>query len=145
MGHFYNNVISSLLQTSNIQVGKGSGSSVSVVVTTKPTMVKMLPALSGAPIHRKKVLLTCTVECSPLCSITWYMNNSLLTNSSRYKILERVKLRDYRTNTLSHVVSDLVWEGGGAGLDPSRDTNLFTCSSSANSQGPGVNSTTLFR
>ena len=28
---------------------------------------------------------------------------------------------------------------------PSRDSNLYTCSSSSNREGPGVNSTTLFR
>ena len=92
-----------------------------------------------------QVLLTCVVECSPLCSISWYRNNSLLSNSSQYQVVETVRLRDYTTNTLSHVVSELVWVGGGAGLLPSRHTNLYTCSSSANSQGPGVNSTTLFR
>ena len=59
-----------------------------------------------------------------------------------------MKLKDYRTNTLSHVESHLVfnipsWEGGS--LVPGRDTNLYTCSSSSNSEGPGVNSTTLFR
>ena len=58
-----------------------------VVVTTKPSFVKMLPALSGAPIHRtKKVWLTCVVECSPLCSISWYRNNSLLSNSTHYQV-----------------------------------------------------------
>ena len=92
-----------------------------------------------------QVLLTCVVECSPLCSISWYRNNSLLSNSSQYQVVETVRLRDYTTNTLSHVVSELVWVGGGAGLLPSRHTNLYTCSSSSNSQGPGVNSTTLFR
>ena len=61
---------------------------------------------------------------------------------------ETVKLKDYRTNTLSHVESHLVfnipsWVGGS--LVPERDTNLYTCSSSNNSEGPGVNSTTLFR
>ena len=61
---------------------------------------------------------------------------------------ETVKLKDYRTNTLSHVESHLIfnipsWEGGS--LVPGRDTNLYTCSSSSNSEGPGVNSTTLFR
>ena len=71
-----------------LQVGKGGGSSVNVVVTTKPSFVKMLPSLSGAPIHRtKKVWLTCVVECSPLCSISWYSNNSLLTNSTLYQVL----------------------------------------------------------
>ena len=37
------------------QVGKGSGSSVSVVVITKPTFVKQLPPHTGAPIERKQV------------------------------------------------------------------------------------------
>ena len=59
-----------------------------------------------------------------------------------------MKLKDYRTNTLSHVESHLIfniagWEGGS--LEPDRDTNLYTCSSSSNREGPGVNSTTLFR
>ena len=59
-----------------------------------------------------------------------------------------MKLKDYRTNTLSHVESHLIfnipsWEGGS--LVPGRDTNLYTCSSSSNREGPGVNSTTLFR
>ena len=57
-------------------------------------------------------------------------------------------MKDYRTNTLSHVESHLIfniagWAGGS--LEPDRDTNLYTCSSSSNREGPGVNSTTLFR
>ena len=57
-------------------------------------------------------------------------------------------MKDYRTNTLSHVESHLLfnipsWVGGS--LVPDRDTGLYTCSSSSNSEGPGVNSTTLFR
>ena len=39
-----------------LQVGKAArGSSVSVVVTTKPTFVKQLPAHSGAPLDQGKV------------------------------------------------------------------------------------------
>ena len=38
-----------------LQVGKGKGSSVSVVVTTRPTFVKQLPPNTGAPIDRKQV------------------------------------------------------------------------------------------
>ena len=67
-------------------MGKGSGSSVNVVVTTKPRFVKKLPADVGVPIHRKKVWLTCIVECSPLCSISWYRNNTLLSNSTHYQV-----------------------------------------------------------
>ena len=110
-----------------------------------------------------EVWLTCTVECSPLCSVSWYRNNSLLSNSTQYQVLqlqlttshycdvqirEAVKLKDYRTNTLSHVESHLTfnipsWAGGS--LVPGRDTNLYTCSSSGNREGPGVNTTTTFR
>jgi len=129
------------------KVGKGLGSSVSVLVTTKPAFVKMLTPNSGAPIDRKKVVLTCVVECSPLCSIRWSKNSSLIKNSSEYQIIERIKLRDYTTNTLSHVESELVfnisdWEGG---LVPGRDTAQYACTSSENKEGPGVSSSTLFR
>ena len=107
-------------------MGKGSGSSVNVVVTTKPRFVKKLPADVGVPIHRKKVWLTCIVECSPLCSIRWYRNSSLLSNSIQYQVqqlpamiatlphpdvqmVEAVRLKDYRTNTLSSVESHLIF------------------------------------
>ena len=59
-----------------------------------------------------------------------------------------MKLKDYRTNTLSHVESHLIFNiprWAGASLVPERDTKLYTCSSSSNTEGPGVNSTTLFR
>ena len=35
------------------------------------------------------------------------------------------------------------WEGGA--LEPHRDTATYTCASEANREGPGVNSSTLFR
>ena len=74
-------------------------------------------------------------------------NSTLIKNSSEYQIIERVKLRDYTTNTLSHVESELVfnisdWEGG---LVPERDTAQYSCTSSENKEGPGVSSSTLFR
>ena len=64
------------------------------------------------------------------------------------QIVDKIKLRDYTTNTLSHVVSELVfnidtWEGGT--LQPDTDTAHYTCASDNNREGPGVNSTTLFR
>ena len=34
-----------------------------------------------------QVQLTCIVECSPLCSINWYKNNSLIVNSTFYKVI----------------------------------------------------------
>ena len=37
------------------EAGKGMGSSVAVLVTTAPNLVKPLPARTGAPIHREKV------------------------------------------------------------------------------------------
>ena len=87
------------------------------------------------------------MECSPLCSISWSKNNTVINNSSEYQIIEKVKLRDYTTNTLSHVESDLVfnisdWEGG---LVPERDSAQYSCTSSENKEGPGVTSSTLFR
>ena len=87
------------------------------------------------------------MECSPLCSISWSKNNTVIKNSSEYQIIEKVKLRDYTTNTLSHVESDLVfnisdWEGG---LVPERDSAQYSCTSSENKEGPGVTSSTLFR
>ena len=66
--HWANNI--------SVQVGKGSGSSVSVVVTTKPTFVKMLPALSGAPVHRKKVSGRTQIDlwagCGRSCWPVWW-------------------------------------------------------------------------
>ena len=66
----------------------------------------------------------------------------------KWQVVERIKLRDYTTNTLSHVVSELVmrvgeWAGGA--LEPHRDTATYTCVSQPNREGPGVNSSTLFR
>jgi hypothetical protein len=61
--------------------------------------------------------------------------------------------QDNMSQYLSHdwmiqVESQLVmnisgWEGGK--LDPERDTANYTCGSSDNSEGPGVNSSTVFR
>ena len=33
-------------------------------------------------------MLTCIVECSPLCSISWYRNQSLITNSTVFKVTD---------------------------------------------------------
>jgi hypothetical protein len=56
-----------------------------------------------------QVELFCSVECSPLCSISWLREGELILNgSANYSILERVKLADYATNTLSQVVLSLL-------------------------------------
>ena len=85
-----------------------------------------------------QVELSCSVECSPLCTISWLRNNQIILNGSTitnnninvtsnnssninsnsnnslnslnsstttYTIVERVKLADYTTNTLSQVSS----------------------------------------
>ena len=33
-------------------------------------------------------MLTCIVECSPLCSISWFRNQSLITNSTVFKVTD---------------------------------------------------------
>ena len=58
------------------------------------------------------------------------------------QVEERVLLRDYSTNTLSHVLGTLVFS---LAQEQARHTATYTCASSANREGPGVNSTTTFR
>ena len=58
------------------------------------------------------------------------------------QVEERVLLRDYATNTLSHVLGTLVFS---LAQEQARETATYTCASSDNREGPGVNSTTTFR
>ena len=58
------------------------------------------------------------------------------------QVEERVLLRDYSTNTLSHVLGTLVFS---LAQEQARHTATYTCASSGNREGPGVNSTTTFR
>ena len=58
------------------------------------------------------------------------------------QVEERMLLRDYATNTLSHVLGTLVFS---LAQEQARETATYTCASSDNREGPGVNSTTTFR
>ena len=66
----------------------------------------------------------------------------LLMTPMFLQVEERVLLRDYATNTLSHVLGTLVFS---LAQEQARETATYTCASSDNREGPGVNSTTTFR
>ncbi|XP_054720922.1 B-cell receptor CD22-like [Uloborus diversus] len=109
-----------------------------------PTFVRPLPAVSGAPRNASSVRLVCHVECTPLCNISWYRDGQPLQDS-KFFVQENLSLEeDRKRNLLPSIVGSLSWSPSH--LPHSRfDSSTFSCRSSENTVGPGVNSSTIFR
>lgn len=106
--------------------------------------MRSLSKESGAARNASDVRLMCHVECDPLCNVTWYRGSDSLQDS-KFFVTETIILdSDPKRNVLKSVVSTLSWSLSHLPAT-SFDYSTFTCVSSANDLGPGVNSSTLFR
>lgn len=90
--------------------------------------------------------LTCRVECSPLCEINWLRNGELINPNAtgEYDISSRVIPEEVHLNNLVSIISTLIWKMDNIELDRHSDNANYTCASTANSIGPGVESHTQF-
>ena len=68
-------------------IGKDdSSATINVNIYAKPNFLARLPVITGLPFSRKKVQLKCTVECDPICSISWYRNGAMIGDSGLMKL-----------------------------------------------------------
>lgn len=110
-------------------------------------MIEGLQSMTGVLFNESGPSLTCRVECSPLCEINWLRNRVLINpNASlEYDISSRIVPDDTRFNSLFSVISTLIFNMTTIGeFDRYTDNAEFTCTSTANSIGPAVKSTTQF-
>lgn len=128
--------------------GEGTNSTVSIDVLAAPIFIDRLPPYYGALMNSKEVSLSCRVECSPLCAIAWYKDDLPLDNDTHYVITTSVMEPDPSSGDLESVKSVVTWQMDrwpDGMLDRDQDNSNFTCTSTANTAGPGVTSHTYFR
>lgn len=65
-----------------------------LVFAAKPFFIVRLPPYRGFLMNSKNVALTCRVECSPLCSISWRKDGLPLRNITHYRVISSVKNPD---------------------------------------------------
>ncbi len=92
----------------------------------------------------------CQVECSPLCSIYWLKDGTLISDDDdRYTITTSEVQADVAKNDFESVVSTLKWNIENwpeRRLDRVIDNANYTCKSTGNLvRSEGVSSTTYFR
>ncbi|XP_025836985.1 hemicentin-2 isoform X3 [Agrilus planipennis] len=126
--------------------GKSTNSSIGINVLAPPSFIQALPPYQGVLATSNNISLTCRVECSPLCSITWYQDGYKLnsTNNPLYYTKTVTHLPDTRKNDFESIESTLVWNmtsWPNQQLDKVAPNSNYTCQSSTNGVGPGVNST----
>ena len=95
--------------------------------------------------------VTCRVECAPSCAVSWLRDGDPIAvdDDDRFSVDEEYLPADEGTNDLESVRSTLTWmiaESWPEGrLDREADGANYTCRSTANAAGEGVESTTYFR
>lgn len=114
---------------------------------TAPKMIEGLEPYSGALVNATGHSLTCRVECSPLCEVNWFKNGAYINpNASlEYEVSTREHPEEIHFNNLVSVISTLIWNMSAIGsLDRYTDAANFSCASTSNYVGPGVESHTQF-
>lgn len=119
------------------------------LLSAPPNFIERLHPYFGARWNDQYINLTCRVECSPLCSISWTKNGRPIERSvaGRYDIKEVVERANPTANIFESVRSTLLWNMSAwpnSQLDRLLDNANYSCHSSGNLVGPGVNSTTTF-
>lgn len=122
--------------------------------------------------NSKNISISCRVECSPMCSVTWLKSGRIIdehnhlyyVNNTRYppdlrtydfesiqSVLVRINLWLFHSYTVIYDNAGLYllqnWNMSAwpnEQLDRINDNANYTCQSSSNGVGPGVTSTTLF-
>ncbi|KAG7188874.1 hypothetical protein KM043_008480 [Ampulex compressa] len=130
--------------------GNGDPATTFIDVSAAPAFIRKLKPYHGQVYNSRNVSITCWVECAPICNITWLKNNATMDfdNTDRYSLSNTYHPPDPRTNDFESIQSVLVWNLNAwpdGQLDRTEDNVNFTCLSSGNGIGPGVNSSTHFR
>lgn len=128
--------------------GKGERATISLDVLAPPAFIQNLQPRTAALFSAKNISLSCRVECVPLCTISWYKNGmGIERNDQQYMITESYLPANKAIGDFESVLSTLhfnVTAWPNQLLDIHEDNANYSCVSSANSEGPGVRSSTEF-
>lgn len=128
--------------------GKGQMAHVELDVLAPPSFIQNLQPRTAALFSAQNISLSCRVECVPLCTITWYKNGfGIEKNDDRYVVSESFLSADKAIGDFESVLSTLYFNMSAwpdQQLDIHSDNANYSCVSSANSEGPGVRSSTDF-
>ncbi|XP_014473462.1 PREDICTED: hemicentin-1 isoform X2 [Dinoponera quadriceps] len=129
--------------------GDGDLATTFIDVSAAPTFIKKLHPYRGFAYNWSNVSIMCWVECAPICNISWLRNDDPMDFSkiNRYYVSNVYHPPDPRTNDFESIQSTLVWNltvWPNGQLDRAEDNIKFTCKSSSNGIGPGVESSTHF-
>jgi len=114
-----------------------------------PTFIKKLHSYRGYVYNAPNVSIMCWVECAPICTISWLRDDIPMnfTKTNRYYVSNVYHPPDPRTDDFESIQSTLIWNltvWPNGQLDRAEDNVKFTCKSSSNGIGPGVESFTHF-
>lgn len=93
--------------------GRSEPASKFINVEAPPAFIRNLPSYQGVLMTSKNISLTCRVECSPMCSVTWFKDGQLLNvdDNLLYYITNKNLPADVRKNDFESIESTLVrWE-----------------------------------
>lgn len=126
--------------------GQSIPATVAIDVSAPPAFIQNLPPYQGVLMSSKNISLTCRVECSPICYITWYKDGLQLSGNDNplYYVKTAVYPPDVRKNDFESIESTLYWNMTAwpdSMLDRAVPNSNYSCQSSPNGIGPGVNST----
>ncbi|XP_068993831.1 uncharacterized protein nrm isoform X18 [Neodiprion pinetum] len=131
------------------EAGDGDPATVFVQVFAPPAFVRKLPPYTGVVYDTQKASIYCSVECVPLCNISWSKDDVPMnfTDNKQYFVKNTYHDPDPKTNDFQSIQSELIWNLSwwpSGKLDRFDDNGKFTCESTPNTIGPGVKSTTHF-
>ncbi|KAL6268570.1 hypothetical protein P5V15_001705, partial [Pogonomyrmex californicus] len=131
------------------EAGDGEPATTFIDVSAAPTFIKKLHSYRGYVYNSPNVSIMCWVECAPICNISWLRDDIPMdfTRMNRYYVSNVYHPPDPRTNDFESIQSTLIWNltvWPNGQLDRAEDNVKFTCKSSSNRIGPGVESSTHF-
>lgn len=127
--------------------GKGDPSTVFINVSAPPTFITSLK-YQHVMSFQTNMSLTCRVECSPLCFISWFKGNEQIDtrNNRLYDVKTTIRDANAKTGDFESIESTLIWNVHEWPTHPFAKTTPmtnYTCFSSSNGVGNGVNSTVI--
>ncbi|XP_018304625.1 hemicentin-1 isoform X2 [Mycetomoellerius zeteki] len=131
------------------EAGDGEPATTFIDVSAAPTFIKKLHSYRGYVYNAPNVSIMCWVECAPICTISWLRDDIPMnfTKTNRYYVSNVYHPPDPRTNDFESMQSTLIWNltvWPNGQLDRAEDNVKFTCKSSSNGIGAGVESSTHF-
>ncbi|XP_057319542.1 hemicentin-2 isoform X2 [Microplitis mediator] len=132
------------------QAGDGDPATTFIDVAAPPGFINPLAPYNGYVYNAVNVSIGCRVECSPICNVSWIKNNVPInfTATDRYYVTNVYHPADQSTSDFESIQSNLTWNldaWPNRQLDRFKDNDNYTCISSDNDVGEGVNSTTHFQ